>query len=68
MRWVDTRDELPAPGQRVLCSMNVGTVWEFAACGVFCKSHWIVDDFTRPVGVGEVKYWAPIARVPNTKR
>lgn len=65
MKWVDTKQELPQVGRRVLCAMYADTEWPFPACGTYSGGYWVIDDISRPVKKHEIKYWAPIARIPK---
>lgn len=68
MRWVDVNEQLPLPSRRVLVAMHAGTEWQFVSMGRYCVNHWLVDGYTRNVGLSEIKYWAPIAQLPKEWR
>lgn len=44
MKWVDTNDEMPAVGRRVLCAMYAETEHPYWAGGFFDGEYWIIDD------------------------
>ncbi len=65
MTWVDVKEDRPEQRKRVLVAMNARSERPIIAVGDFRGDHWIVDDYTRPVGINEVQFWAPIAPIPR---
>ena len=65
MKWVDVKEYRPEMKNRVLVAINARSERPVFAVGSFHGDHWIVDDYTRPVGINEVQYWAPIAPIPR---
>lgn len=55
MRWVDVRDCMPDPEDRVLVAMHVQAVKPVVAVGQFRKDYWIIDECSRPVRLNEVQ-------------
>ena len=65
MKWVRTAEQVPDTSIRVLVAMHVTTPFPLVTGGTFCGDHWTVDMITRPVGLQEVPFWAPIVQPPR---
>lgn len=68
MRWVDVRDCMPDPEDRVLVAMHVQAVKSVVAVGQFRQDYWTIDECSRPVRLNEVQYWAPIPMIPRDRK
>ena len=68
MKWVDTNDEMPAVGRRVLCAMYAETEHPYWAGGFFDGEYWIIDDVQQLVDKKKIQFWAPVAQIPRRER
>ena len=68
MRWVDVRECLPDTADRVLVARYVRAVKPVIAVGQCHGTYWIVDEYSRPVRLNEVQYWAPIPAIPHERK